>query len=50
MEGLIKGGGYMNFNEDYESTIKNFKKLLMLESYIKQIEYTKISQNNLLFR
>jgi hypothetical protein len=35
VQGIIKGGGYMNANEDKESTIRYFKKLLVLDNYLK---------------
>jgi len=49
VEGLIKGGGYMNANDNRETTVKHFKKLLQLENYLKQKEYSKINQEVRIF-
>ncbi len=35
LDGQIRGGGYMNTTNDKEMTIKFFKKVLGLESYLK---------------
>ena len=40
----------MNINEDKETTIKNFKMLLQLDNYLKQIKYTKTSNDGYLFK
>jgi hypothetical protein len=50
IEGLIKGGGYMNASDNIDMTIKFFKKLLQLETYLKQTEYSKACEDGLLFR
>lgn len=39
VEGLIKGGGYMNTGNDKEMTIKFFKKLLGLQCYLKEKKF-----------
>ena len=40
----------MNNNDNLEMTIKHHKKLLQLETYLKQTEYAKISEDGLMFR
>ncbi len=40
----------MNASDNSDMTIKFFKKLLQLETYLKQTEYSKLSQDGLLFR
>ena len=49
IEGLIKGGGYMNASEDKDNTVKYFKKLLQLDNYLKEIELAKPSKDGYLF-
>ena len=49
VEGLIKGGGYMNVAEDKDNTVKYFKKLLQLDNYLKEIELAKPSKDGYLF-
>lgn len=49
VEGLIKGGGYMNISEDKDNTVKYFKKLLQLDNYLKEIELAKPSKDGYLF-
>lgn len=50
VEGLIKGGGYMNANEDKTNTINYFKKLLQLDNYLKQVELVRMSQDGVCSR
>ena len=40
----------MNSNEDIEVTKKNFKKLFQLETFLKQTSYSKLSDDQALFR
>jgi hypothetical protein len=40
----------MNTNENIEMTTKHLKKLLQLDTYLKQTEYAKISDDGLMFR
>lgn len=40
----------MNAAQNIEMTIKHHKKLTQLETYIKQIEYSKASEDSFLFR
>jgi hypothetical protein len=37
VSGLIRNGGYVSSQEDKETTIKYFKKLLLLDNYLKEI-------------
>jgi hypothetical protein len=39
----------MNANDNRETTIKQFKKLLQLDNYLKQKEYSKVSQEVRIF-
>lgn len=50
VQGIIKGGGYMNATEDRENTIKYFKKLAHLDNYLKQIEVSQTNKDGFLFR
>jgi hypothetical protein len=50
VQGLIKGGGYMNASENLEMTIKHHKKLIQLDTYLKQTEYSKTSEDAAIFR
>ncbi len=40
----------MNANEDMDVTTRQLKKLLQLQTYLKQTEYAKISDDSLMFR
>jgi hypothetical protein len=45
LDGQIRGGGYMNATNDKEMTIKFFKKVLGLESYLKEKKFMNGNQS-----
>lgn len=47
MEGWIKGGGYINFQQNKEMTIKFMKKIASLNGFLKQVSFSQNVSNNL---